>query len=279
MVRKTTKKKTTKKKTTAIANWDEELSKAAQETSKQEASASEGAKISVRGGVMSFGGAPFPENEMVAIVADFVLMNQFYTEAYDADAPNLTPDCYARGKNDKELVPYENSVDQQNETCQGCPQNAWGSGRGRGKACANKRRLAVLGAGAYDARNNVFEANEDPDELRLTPFAIYDVQVTSSKAWGQYVQMLAKIYNRPPYAVYTKIKLVPDENTVHRTTFEFVGKIPNKLLPAIVERNKEANKWLMEAGPDPDPEAKPAKKGKKKTTKKKTSKKRSGRKF
>lgn len=85
------------------------------------------------------------------IVVDFCNTNKFYDRKYSADN-KFPPACFAYGDTIKDMVPEDYAPDIQNEQCgvpnkEGCCwANEWGSdpGGGKGKACQNKRHLAVV---------------------------------------------------------------------------------------------------------------------------------------
>ena len=80
------------------------------------------------------------------VVVDFVTTHNFYAGRFDKD--NIVPpDCFAIGVDPKNMVPSPNAPNPQAKDCQSCPMNAWGSD-GKGKACKNGRKLAVLPPGS-----------------------------------------------------------------------------------------------------------------------------------
>src|SRR5690606_31878069 len=89
-----------KAKTTALATYDEELAKLAEEAASQEANTGGGQFFSTRGGVLSLNGAPIPNNEMAVIILDGILVNTYYQGGFDPDSPS-SPICYAFGRDEK----------------------------------------------------------------------------------------------------------------------------------------------------------------------------------
>lgn len=101
-------------------------------------------------------------------------VNSYNADAYDPDAPAQQPDCWSLGG----LKPVPDSTDPQSDSCITCKHNKFGSAvgkdgkPGKGKACANNRRL-VLKVEGYDM----------PVLLSLPP--------TSRKNLDAYLKMLS----------------------------------------------------------------------------------------
>lgn len=226
---------------TALAKWDEELAAAAQASealAKQQASGG-AAVISTRGGTMSIDGNPVPGNCLVGVIAGFTLCNTYYDEDFDPDNPR-SPVCFAFGQKKDELGPHDDAETPQSERCEGCPQNEFGTAdRGKGKACKNTYRLLVLPAGDYDHRADRFEAPTSPEDLEGAELHALSVSPTSLKAFSGYVSQLAGNL-RPPWAVFTKIGVVPDPKVQQRLTFQLVKNADTALLGALKAKHEEA---------------------------------------
>ena len=209
--------------TKALANWDDELAKYATEAAASEQT-SGGKFLSTKGGILSFGGAAVPGNVMNVIVLDHILENHRYTERFDPDSP-ASPICYAFGRTDEEMQPHENCSEPQSDSCVGCPLNEWASAdTGRGKACKNIRRLALI-------------PEDGLDDLENCDIAFLKVPVTSVKNWAGYVQAVATQMKRPPFAVITEISVVPDNKTQFAVKFKVGDKIEDpEVLKAILAR-------------------------------------------
>jgi hypothetical protein len=260
MAKKTVSEPTTEP-TTALATWDEELAAAAKAAADQEAGAGGGQFFSVRGGALKLGGAQLPNNEMGVVILDSVLENVFYTGKFDPETPQ-TPDCYAFGRVEEELAPHEAAEQRQAATCAECPHNAWGSADvGRGKACKNRRRLAVLPAGSFDAAGG-FTPVDDPDHYRKATQAYLGVSPTGINAYAAYVKQLATMLKRPPFGVFTRVKVVPDDKNQFKLLFELLAPVPAELLGAVLERAKGQRELTVFPYPKAAPAAeKPAGRG------------------
>lgn len=77
------------------------------------------------------------------VVYDFINQNQFFTTAYKRGEENR-PDCWAQGYNIDEMAPDPELVAEPvNERCSTCPMMEWGSGDNGGRACQNRRKIAL----------------------------------------------------------------------------------------------------------------------------------------
>ena len=141
-------------------------------------------------------GEPRASLEIVILKANPQLSKVWYAKGYE-EGSTAAPDCYSNNG----LTPEADVEDPQSEKCAICPHNQWGSRitetGGKGKACSDSRRLAVVPAGQLN----------DPMLLR-TPAA-------SLKALSQYGQSLDK-RGVPYQAVVTKISF---DHTVAHPSF------------------------------------------------------------
>jgi hypothetical protein len=217
----------------AIVRWDAELSKLAQmATSVEENVGAGGNMIGTAGGRLKYKGADIPGNKMTVVVVDHVIEYGYYTDGFDPDNPQ-SPACFAFGRDEKQLCPHEKSADKQNDTCQGCPQNEFVTALvGKGKACKNIRRLAILSQG-------------DLEDVVNAEIAYLKVPVTSVKGWAGYVRQIAEVLKRPPLGVLTEISLHPDPKTQFRMEFKMVETIDDgELIGALLEKKKSVEKEI-----------------------------------
>lgn len=240
---------TKKKPGTAMANWDEELARQAEESAAMEANAGNGGQqfFSFKGGILSFDKAPIPGNQMVAIVLDSILENIWHEAEYDPDNP-APPTCFAHGRDEKTLEPHADVVErdqQQNEVCEGCPKNLWGSAeKGRGKACKNRRRVSVIPAGTINQRSGEYELIEDEEHYRTIKEAYMNLPVMSVQGYAAWVKGLKSALKRPPHGVVALIKLIPDAKSQFLVTFETLQNVPNELMAVIMERHAAAKEAI-----------------------------------
>jgi len=224
---------------TQVNTWEKDLADAAVEAAAQEQGATGGTFFSLQSGQLSFDGDVFPNNEMAVIILDSIKENILYKRPYDKDSM-APPDCYAFGRDEKTICPHEDVESPEAELCASCPQNQWKSnpnGRG-GKWCGNRRRLALINAGSFV--NGQFQAADDPEHYQEAAIAYLKVSVMSVKAFAGYVKQVGSALARPPYGVFTKIRVVPDSDSQFRVVFECLGNVPNALMDIVIARHKEA---------------------------------------
>jgi hypothetical protein len=245
-----------KKPTTAVANYDEELARLAGSSATLTDSGGGGKFFSTRAGVLQYDDAPLPGNQMCVIVGAWCLENVFYEDAYDAD--NRTPPtCFAFCKNPDEkdemgppdVVDKEDVFTRQSDTCSDCEKNQWGSAeKGRGKACSNRRRLALIPAGTYRGvgRGGGFELDliDDAEHFRAADEAYLKIPVMSGKGFDTYVKDVADQLRKPLFAVYTRVFLTPDPKSQFKVNFELIEEVDNSLIPVLMERYRKLHEGI-----------------------------------
>lgn len=156
--------------------------------------------ISTKGEQFQIGENLLPDTLELIVVAEGVLRT-YYDSDYDPDQKS-PPACFAVAvaeKNvDSMIVSHESSPNRQGGKdfkCQGCEMNVFGTAeRGKGKACGEYRRLAVVFAD--DKALSSGEGNITWGYLNLSPTALGD--------WGKFVQGLDRVERRPPHGVVIK---------------------------------------------------------------------------
>lgn len=224
-------------KSTAVANYDEQLAALMQQDVETEKSISSGGKfISTKGGQLSYDGNLMKDNEMYVVIVDHIFENAYYEGRYNPD--NLQPPtCFAFGRSEKDLIPHVNVIDaDQNpcDACTGCPMNEWGSD-GRGKACKNVRRLAVIPAGHVNGKTDELELYDD-DHFKSADVAYLKLPVTSTKGFSTYIKQVAQAYNKPVLGVITRVYCTPDDKTQYKVNFEAIDEVPIELLGVLMQR-------------------------------------------
>ena len=156
--------------TTELMNYEEILKQISAETS-ESLIASAGNFISNKGKLFGLPGSDETHNTLKCIVVDYIRINNLLPPY----RPNVRviPKCWAIGRNDKLLVPSDNSPEKQAESCEGCKNNVFGSSpTGRGKLCSNTYRLAVV----------------PPDATAESDIWLMKVSPTGLARWGNYVK-------------------------------------------------------------------------------------------
>ena len=135
--------KMTEKPSTQLTMWEDEMAKAAKAVAKTERASVN--KISFKSGVMTYMDSPMKDNILDCVVLAAVKENVYYTEKYRA-ADISPPACFALALPEDDLIPHADVPEPQSTTCSVCPMFQWGSDPegGRGKACKERRRLAVI---------------------------------------------------------------------------------------------------------------------------------------
>lgn len=242
-------------KTTAVVNWQDQMEREAKEASQQERAAA--SSISLRAGVISYQGNPVPNNKLQVVILDSCLERSLYEGSFDPD--NIrSPVCYALAKSSirdnkwgfYDVKPADNVMKRQNETCEGCPKDKWGSqikdGKpAKGKACQERRRLLLIPAR---------EAEQlQPENILSAEVALLRMPVTSVRFWGQFVNNCAALMGRPPHGIITEISTAPDIKHQFNVTFQAKTKLPDDSLAAISKKREMVQSILMK-GYDPQEE-------------------------
>lgn len=126
------------------------------------------------------------------VIVDFTTHRTFYDREFDKANP-CPPACFAIALKPKDMVPDKSSPARQSDACHGCPLNEFGSD-GNGKACKEKRMLAVIPADA--------DANTD--------IAILATSVTALKAFDSYVNSVGASLGKMPYQIVTEVSFDPN---------------------------------------------------------------------
>lgn len=222
----------------------------------------EGSFLSIRGGVLQLGEDALVGNQLCCIILDSVRENTYYDTKFDPNS-NLPPKCFAFARREEDLFPHEamqrsdyfepQNVDKNGDVdgCDGCPMNEFGSAdTGRGKACGNRRRLALIPAGMYTKSKGSKDLDlsimDDPDDYAQSDMAFLKVPVTSTKAYAKYVQHLTSEYNLPPFGVITRIYVEPDPKTQFKVMFEVIETLPDDLQEVVYKRHLEARKSIIQ---------------------------------
>lgn len=191
--------------------------------------------ISTRGGALSYAGQPLPDNQLDCIILTEVFENALYLGAFDANNPK-NPDCYALGTNKDDMVPHPDVEDPVSKDCASCPNMEWGSAeQGRGKACKNIKRLAVIPESSV--KKGVVGSE----------VACLKLPVMSVKNWDTYSLQVTNA-GRPSLAVVTQISTTPDPKSQYRVTFKLLDKVDiddAELVSSLVIKAEEAEKMLL----------------------------------
>lgn len=147
---------------------------------------------------------PVRSINVVLVKGNPTVSKVFYADGY-VEGSDDKPTCYS---NDN-IAPAADAEEPQSKKCATCPHNQWGSAisretgvAGKGKACADSRRLAVAPA----------DLKGEPMLLRVPPASLKNV--------ADYARMLAD-KNVPYFGVVTKLSFDPDAASP-KVTLKFV---------------------------------------------------------
>lgn len=243
--------------TTQVNTWDAALAKSAVVASKAEAKAAPRSFVGMGGGKMTINGADQPNNEAVVIALDQIHANLYYESDYDASTP-VPPTCYAFGViNDDgdvvghdtwdgraEMAPHKDVKERVHTDCATCPLNQFGSAKkGKGKACQNTRRVALIPAGTMiDGRPSFCDKAE---QIESAPLVYLKVPTMSVKPLSGWVTQVANALELPTWGVFGKLTRVPNAVSQYTAQWETLGKIPSKLLEAVYKRVQQAKEDIV----------------------------------
>lgn len=253
-----------------LVNYDRVWAEQAEHYAAQEQLRS-GVMLSARGGTLSVGDEVLPGNQACVIILDSAFENTLYEGKFDADNPT-PPICYAlaQGAEGQETMAPDQSMQvdlnyfqPQSETCKSCKWNEWGSAdQGRGKACQNRRRLAIIPAGFYapkrGSRDFDLQIFDDPKHFQTADVVLAKLPVMSVKNWSKYVNQIATNFHRPPHGVITRLFLEPDQQSQFRFDFEFIEELPDELAQVIMDRHASVGKQIMQGYMPPREKQTPA---------------------
>lgn len=249
-------KSAAKKPGTSMMPWEKQMAEAAQKQASAQHVGGSFKAVSIRGGILSIDDNPVKGNQLRCVVLVDCPENQYYIGKFDPSKPQA-PVCYAFGDlsaTDPEdnMAPHEKAKDPQSEDCSTCPHNEFGSAdTGRGKACKNVRRIALI----------TEDALESPEAMEEAEVRMLKVPVMSVKNFGKYVQKLSEDVQRPTWGVITLLQVVPDAKSQFKLQFSFEELIVFKqpLYDALQSKLGSVSKDIVSPYPDlPEQEDKPA---------------------
>lgn len=171
---------------------------------------------------------------VVLVKAAAGISKVWYETGY-VEGSNAPPDCWSVDGR----VPDRASPKLQNPTCAGCRWNAWGSSRtqggsGKGKDCADSKRLAIVPAA--DVEN---EVNGGPMLLRIPPASLGEL--------GKYYQELASM-GLNYFEVETEMSFDPNAE-YPRVLFRAVGILDSDRLATVMDMYSSSSLDRMLATP------------------------------
>ena len=201
------------------------------------------------------------------IVLDDLVVNSYFTSAYDPDSPT-SPTCYAYGRvnpdtrkvegvdtksGTTELGPHKDCAAPQCESCAKCKWNQFGTATrdgkpAKGKACQNNMHLALLPVGTID-RDDKAKLPKKLDDLQNIEIHTLKLAASSAKLYNSYVGLVASVLRRPLLGVFSKLTRENHEQYQHLARWETIGNIPNEFVPYVLDKHDEARTLLEQPFP------------------------------
>lgn len=208
-----------------VANWQQVMADAAKKAVAAERSPI--SNLTIKSGILKYMDEPVKGNALDVVVLFGLKDYQFYDKPYDMSAETNTPLCFAVGEDAASMRPHAQAERPQSELCETCPHFQWGSDPrgGKGKACKEKRRLAVIPA----------DALKDPASLAKAEVASFRVPVTSVKNYAKFLATVAAAHMRPPWGVVTMLSVHPHEKYQFEVRFEPKSLVPDNCLGGVHE--------------------------------------------
>lgn len=189
------------------------------------------------------GDGPRGSIEVVIVKASARLGKIFYQDGYE-EGSAAAPDCYSTNG----VTPDPGALKKQCTTCAVCPKNAWNSGKnGRGKACSDSRRLAVVPQ--LDLKNEMFEGAM---LLRVPAASLGDL--------ADYGKVLSQM-GYPFFGVATRVSFDPKES-YPKFAFNAIRPLTDEEADIVLElQGSPKVSRILDSGPEQGPaveETKPA---------------------
>ena len=200
--------------------------------------------ISFKGGQLIVDGTPIAGGEAEVYVLAQQAERAYYEGEYDSSKPQV-PACYSF---DLE-TPHPDSSSPQNPTCLGCAQNEWGSAsRGKGKACRESARVAVVPATA---------------PLETAPMYQCSFPITSVGSVKEFMGRCAQS-GKLSGEFKARLKVVPDPKSFFKASLTPLQTVEHPMR-VLLDRMQQARDVLMSPYPvlnaaEPEPEAPKGKK-------------------
>lgn len=222
--------------------WEQELQQHVGQSSDMMKGVGGGSQfISTRGGNLTYDGATLVQ-PLPVIILDSVLENVYYEGDYDPDNP-AAPVCYAVSREGvKGMAPDDKVPNRQSLKCADCWANQFASAeRGKGKACKNTVRLALLPA----------EQIDDPAAMAEVEPAMMRLPVTSVKHLKGHVSKLEKVLKVPVFGAVTLIETEDSERNQYEVLFKIGERVSDPAVGASILRQRELVQEALVSFPDP----------------------------
>lgn len=236
---------------TAVVTYDAKRAAAAQAYVTQTRAPPQGDILSIKGGLFQLGEDSLGDQICVTVL-NSIWENTYFKGKYQEGVPQA-PTCYAYGRTLEEMAPHPSMQEHpeqfvpQNMDCATCPMNEWGSAEtGKGKACQNRERLALIPAGQYTPRPksrdmdlDLFDGTtqEGVQHFRDADALVLKLPVTSVGNWNEYVRKLAAM-GQPPFGVATRIYIEKHPKFQYTVEFEMIDIIADESFDVLSQRHE-----------------------------------------
>lgn len=192
--------------------------------------------LSFKGASIHLGDDKF-DNPVDVIVLDAIFEKAYYEDEYDPGNTSA-PKCWALGTDEKTLAPPADLPTKQSDACVNCKWNAFGTdNRGRGKACKDTKRVAVLHA----------DLLQDHKALKEQEGVRFRVSTMSLKGWAKFQKLINEHFSRPLWALVSKLQIVPDTRAQQLCLISPSEWITDpKALEILEKRCEEAQDYLRQ---------------------------------
>lgn len=219
-----------------------------------------GKTLSTRGGRFSFNGLDLGTEHDV-IVLGSVPFNAYYEGRFDPEKITA-PACFALGDGAAPLAPAESGplkpTSPQAKDCGSCWASAFGTGKrsdgtaSRGKACAERRRVVLLGISG--------DGDLAPEVLSSTACALLTLPVTSGPSWAAFAKSVTDGLRVPLCFVVARVRIVPDPRKQYVLEWEVLRPAPKDAWETLLQRVDAAQSILLAppAQGSDAPDARPA---------------------
>jgi hypothetical protein len=220
---------------TALVHWKDRM--AAVKVVAQEAEKPQGGFISFKGGRMTYGDELLPGDKINCVIVDYRMENDLYMTKYVAGVTR-SPDCFAIVRPDEVLAPSPDAENPQNDTCDGCRMNEWGSASlipgndpaARGKGCKTSRRIMILAADDCTTVEKIAKAQV----VTLIPPA------TSVDNFSTMMNQVTKALDTAMFGAVVEISVKPHPKFLFQVHFKVLQQINNEdLLEALLARHEK----------------------------------------
>jgi hypothetical protein len=218
------------------AKYDAELAEAARKSMERMRVPTQGTRISIKGKQFSIGGRVIGP-ELRCAVVNFGYAHAYYPGVYNEKAPQ-PPVCFSLSLDPKALAPHAIAPEKQHANCETCPKNEFGSattGSGRGKACKDIVRIAVMHEDDLQSAESVSEGK----------IATLDLPAMSIKGWTEYSRALVSKTEREMLCFITAMTFEA-KSAFPIVEFELIGPVDDSgAIVALKRRQAEADELIL----------------------------------